>query len=674
MELADPWLETMHDIGASNREMFGAKARDVYLGNEAGVDASRLKPSMREYAQLSKIKGELGVGDDPEALRGAIQTKIDAWKADPRYSSDNLFKPGDDAGLHLRVREYEGALKELGTGNAGETFTRRWEDEQGRWQEETRLTYASRYNAAQQLKQKDPARAQKLEDYTASLMMTAPGIGAETSKDRISDEIIKERAATQQEFEKLKNMAADERRAYLETNANFLKEAGIPRHSAMSAALLTYDNIIEKAAALGQRMTQLGLKHEADHAKVATINYEQELLGRLEKEGKIAFYKLDIAHDAVSLNRTSQATDADRLALAHLTMQKQARGMGKIEFFEAPLSEQQVKDIRQELSTARYLNGKAAFEQLLESRRKMPGLRKSLFTPEGAPAHKPARDEPEHVIDMLNESSNPAPLLAALMRQGNAQVLERVAQYYGTSRAKLKEAGIQIHSDQPETQAKVREVVEKAFHDGRLAARFENTLATPLTGERRQVFVIEGTREEIKAFSDAMQTMNIRHKFDGIAALGTHQISVDAGSLKAWLPQGVTFDALRPHQSVREMKAEYEMQATRYEKEAGKKAERPNEGEFFKALLKRLDKDGDGKLTAKDIDINRDGRLSKGEEALLLDAYHALKGSLSAEARAALTVIHDLAAKSGIRLDPVPISGVTAGASGAAVEEPNRHR
>lgn len=224
------------------------------------------------------------------------------------------------------------------------------------------------------------------------------------------------------------------------------------------------------------------------------------------------------------------------------------------------------------------------------------------------------------------------------------QRIERLAEQFDID---IREYGLHRARDNREVQNHAKGVIEQAFHDGRLKARLDDTASTPITGEKARVFIVTGTPEELKAFSNAMQAMGIDFKSDRF----NQHLAVDVASLEKLLPKGASFDAMLPPQSVREMQAQYEWQAKQYEKETGKKLERPKEEEFVRAVLKRLDKDGDGKITTKDFDINSDGKLSEGEKALLKDAAHALKGSLSPEATAAISVIQDIAASNGIKLD-----------------------
>lgn len=637
--LADPWFEMTDDVAKS----YKARAEKIYLGNEAGVDASKLKSYTQEYSQLQKTKVDLDIkSDDHDQMRNIIQAKISQLKMTQDYKDVasfmkpfkiggasmvntlwNVTPPGiairaagngkiieeaieqalggtpGKANNYLAVLLYEKALIELGTAKPGEMFAHRWQDEKGEWQEEKRFTYASRNHAAQQLKQKDPERAQKLESYISSLMTTAVRTGDETSKQRIAEEIVKELTTVQKEFEKLAGMSSIEREAYLNTNAQFLREAGIPRHSALSGALLTYDNLVEKAASVGKTLDQLGMKGERGNAEQATWRYKRELLGRLKEEGKIAVYELDRSHDAISLktdNPYHKITDADRLALAHLMIQERARGIGKLELFE-DLSERQAKDIRQDIQTRRYLNGREVFENLLAQR----GRESDVPTAYGK---SPRRfNQPEHVIDALDQSNHPAPLLKSLVALGDPKVMERVANYYGTPKTNLKKAGIAIHSEQPETRAQFQADLALAIHEGKLKAEAARTTATLLSGETTPVFRFSGTTEEALAFERSLQNMGIRYHSPGAAMPQRQKIEIRAKDIEKFLPQGLTHERM---------------------------------------------------MHSKDSDVNGNGRLSAGKQEWVKIVHRALKSLLSEKDIAAIDAIQTVAVVNNIKLDPNP--------------------
>jgi len=119
--------------------------------------------------------------------------------------------------------------------------------------------------------------------------------------------------STHNEFALLQAMSPEDRKQYLQDNQAFLEKAGIAHYSPLAQSMLTYDNLIEKAAAIGLKPGDLedaGFVQEIQDARTHNTQRLQSVVQRLSDESKLSVDNQDFFHKNASL--TKSATKDDR--------------------------------------------------------------------------------------------------------------------------------------------------------------------------------------------------------------------------------------------------------------------------------------------------------------------------------------------------------------------------
>jgi hypothetical protein len=640
--LTVPILEAWQQNEESNADMLGGTASQLNLGREPGVKAEKLPPRFEEFTQLSRVADKFKE-KDPEKLRVRIEEEIATIKASPAFRDSNNI-------ADLRVQQYEGALKELGSredktftvelkGVKGETLTAKLTDLVGAGdapKTETFPTYASRYYAAQEAAARDPDRMKAVTTQIERL------IGREARMD-IGKSLAQEQAELQKEFAKLAKMETGDREKYLKTNAEFLKENGIPRHSALSGALVTYDNILEKAAFAGVDLKASGMEIERAEALKSTGIQYREVIGKLKEKGAIAEI-FTAGKQTVVAFKGDYLTPEDRMSVMQMATQLQTRGMGNLLLLEdaTPEQLQGIKTADKEAKKARFDKGRDTMETLLEdmTKKKPPFVRALRVL-----------KNPQDIVRRLESSDDIEKSIATLLDSGDERAIKQAAHYYGIGDKLLREAGIPVDAVNAQNATRFKDSFSQAFHKGQLTAEeLEGGIQLGINGAQRElvpVYAFRGTPDEVKAFQQALTDACVDSTISGNTLEG-QVVRFKAEDVAKMVPPELS--------RVGKIKT-----PTR--------AEAKVSGGRMEAVLKQIDRDGDKKITARDFDLNGDGKLSIGEQKLLQDAYQKITNPLtlklsSQAALEAIDAVQNIAKNFGVKLADSPDVVSSAGLPG----------
>lgn len=316
VEINEAWQEGVRNIEASNKSFYDAKVSPRYLGSVPGLDAEKLAPHFEEYQQLSVASIKLKE-TDPVKLRARIEEEITRLEATPGYAASGPSFVKDVIGTDpnrpetiasLEVRQLKGALAELGTPG----------DETGKTGEgkAARPTYFSRVAQFEQTKGRDSERAAFIETQLDRMNELATlRVQSQLSPERIQQEVARDMRATDLELGMLKEMSPAERDTYLRDNENFLRDAGIAPYSPLAQSMLTYDNLIEKAASIGipaKDLEEMGFQAEVAGARAQNTRRLEEVVTRMEKEGKLDVDDKTLNFHHLNMHLGKEATPNDR--------------------------------------------------------------------------------------------------------------------------------------------------------------------------------------------------------------------------------------------------------------------------------------------------------------------------------------------------------------------------
>lgn len=307
VEVNEAYRDGIRAVEQTNQQINGANVTPAYLGHALGSPPDALRPRLSEYKQLNRVMELLNKDwqqiTDPKVIRTLLLEELKkAKRATAKTAPGVSEEPFQILGTAKDpvVMQYESALQELGNpedpkGTCGNGIP----------------TYSSRVLQANQLRQKFPEKAARLEaQLERSGLYAERKMEGEWTPEQQKAALVQDLKDTERELQELQAMTHEQRDTYLRANEAFLKEAGISRFSPLASAFLTYDNLNEKAAAIGiADLKPYGLEQEVAASFKHKSEHLHEMMARLQREGKIKEDNTDFFHPTVSL--TEKATPAD---------------------------------------------------------------------------------------------------------------------------------------------------------------------------------------------------------------------------------------------------------------------------------------------------------------------------------------------------------------------------
>jgi hypothetical protein len=530
-----------NELQASNNPGY----TEQYLGNHLGTDPAKLAPHTDEYRQLNRAVNYLrntanAQGDlsNPAVLRPLIQQEIARLEADPRsqesHSSFWSMFTSDRSSVADQAARWRAALEELDTG------------------------YEPRHQAWTRFRASDPDRAGRLQAFIdRSRALDQARAEGTLTPQTVQQDIIRGLGDTRAEFRRLLEMRPEARDAYLRANSEFLSRAGVAPISPLANSLLTYENLLSRAEALGMSwdtLTRIGLGPEARRAEVALLEgpglaaarradprYARDRQGMIEmlRRRRSATSEQRAAIDAIfeaqgGYERIAQYYDLD-LATDGLGLSNAAT-LAEIRRRQ----EQDLIDAQFEIDREQFID---RLERLQERQELGPnGLQQlsaiariELADPEDLVSLQPGR-----VIRPadLDANGNLRPEVAARRDQElleRQQRLERDAARFGID---LHDYGLTYLRDRPEAQQQFREML--AGVNLRVSERHTHPLQQRPNEPRRYHVTIDfsrmdpsgPTRQQMEA---ALQRMGIRYTRDGNPLMPT--LTIAREDIAAYLPQ-----------------------------------------------------------------------------------------------------------------------------------------
>jgi curved DNA-binding protein CbpA len=314
----DAYMPAYRRQKEEDKRIHGAGTTGTFLGNLPDTDCRRLMPvwdehgfpNKGEYEQLDFVRSRLAAEQtdpkkaaeilqetDPDKLRSLVTARIKEMedqygpgiKEEGASFGEVVFTgdKGNGEKYQGNPRQYyvkfQGALEELGATN----------DPNGRFKDKRHPekdipTYASRVVQAKQVEAKYPEQAAQLKAYFERMNDTVHlAQEGKLTPERQEQEIRADLEKLDKEFDKVVAMSPKERKEYLERNEAFLRESGIGSGSPLAQSMLTYDNLLSKAAVLGVRSDELirmGLAADVSRAETRKQTNMYTATGAVHKD------------------------------------------------------------------------------------------------------------------------------------------------------------------------------------------------------------------------------------------------------------------------------------------------------------------------------------------------------------------------------------------------------
>jgi len=260
----------------------GAAVTRHYVGGHLGTNASLLPPRTEEYKQISAVIRDLGADQilnrdyanvisglrnplgsdetpnwrDPRVLRTALNDGIRAME---RRIEEMPAAEREASPLALRLRQFREARIELDGNN---NF----------------VGYQSRYEAAQARQNTDPERTARLNSFMErSFQLERLRENGQLTPEAVQQDMLQGMTQARNDMIALAGMSREEQRRFLDANSAFLRDNGISPTSPLANAMLTNENFMERASALGldnNALGRMGLGSIRRSAELSTLDLQ----------------------------------------------------------------------------------------------------------------------------------------------------------------------------------------------------------------------------------------------------------------------------------------------------------------------------------------------------------------------------------------------------------------